>query len=76
MTKDKTPHQRFAEIIPVVRGLLADPTGDEDIPYAPVILKSIKSKEAVDYAASQANAKDKQLPAPLTERGKTGTLNT
>ncbi len=67
MTKDKTPHQRFAEIIPVVRGLLADPTGDEDIPYAPVILKSIKSKEAVDYAASQANAKDKQLPAPLTE---------
>ena len=67
MTKDKPPHQRFAEIIPVVRGLLADPTGDEDIPYAPVILKSIKSKEAVDYAASQANAKDKQLPAPLTE---------
>ena len=62
MTKDK----RFSEIIPVIRGLLADETGDEDIPFAPVILKSITTTEAVDYAVSEANSKDKQLPAPLT----------
>ena len=42
---------------PVIRGLLANPTGNEDIPYEPVILKSLTNKEAVDFAAFAENAK-------------------
>src|SRR4030042_5290808 len=39
---------RLAQIILIVRGLLAEPTGDEDMPYEPVILKSLTDKEALD----------------------------
>ena len=39
---------RLAPVAPVIRGLLANPTGNEDIPYEPVILKSLTNKEAVD----------------------------
>ena len=48
---------RLAQVSPVIRGLLANPTGNEDIPYEPVILKSLTNKEAVDFAASAENAK-------------------
>lgn len=56
---------RLAQITPVVRGLLAEATGDEDKPYRPVILKSLTSKEAVDFAGSAKNAEAKRYPAPL-----------
>jgi len=56
---------RLAIVAPVIRGLLAKPTGDEDIPYEPVILKSLTSEEAVNFAASAENAKAQQYPAPL-----------
>jgi len=39
---------RLAQIIPIVRGLLAEPTCDEDLPFKPVIVKSLTSKEAID----------------------------
>src|SRR4030042_2950842 len=39
---------RLAQIILIVRGLLAEPTGDEDWPYEAVILKSLTDKEALD----------------------------
>ncbi len=58
---------RLAQVSPVIRGLLANPTGNEDIPYEPVILKSLTNKEAVDFAASAENAKAQQYPAPLTK---------
>ncbi|HDY66118.1 MAG TPA: SDR family NAD(P)-dependent oxidoreductase, partial [Phycisphaerae bacterium] len=71
MTKSKATQncspERFAEVIPIVRGLLADPTGDEDKPYNPIILKSITSPQAIDYASSPANAETGQLPSPLTQ---------
>jgi hypothetical protein len=61
---------RFVQIIPIIRGLLANPTGDEDIPYEPVILKSLTSKEAIDFAGSAENAEAKEYPAPLSKSQK------
>ncbi|MHC4159844.1 MAG: SDR family NAD(P)-dependent oxidoreductase [Planctomycetota bacterium] len=56
---------QLALVAPVIRGLLAKPTGNQDIPYEPVILKSLIDKEAVNFAASAKNAKAKQYPDPL-----------
>lgn len=64
---DKKSLNRLAQIIPIVRGLLAEPTGNPDIPYKPVILKSLTSKEAVEFADSAKNAADQDYPAPLTK---------
>jgi NAD(P)-dependent dehydrogenase (short-subunit alcohol dehydrogenase family) len=57
----------LAKIAPIVRGLLAEPTNNQDTPYKPVILKSLTSKEAIDFANSAKNANAKQYPAPLTK---------
>jgi len=62
--KPQNPN-RLAAVTPVIRGLLANPTGNEDIPYEPVILKSLTGKEAVNFAASAENAEARQYPAPL-----------
>jgi NAD(P)-dependent dehydrogenase (short-subunit alcohol dehydrogenase family) len=59
--------KQLAKIAPIVRGLLAEPTGDQDIPYNPIILKSLTSKEAVDFAGSAKNAQAPEYLAPLTE---------
>ena len=59
---------RLALLAPAIRGLLANPTGNPDIPYEPVILKSLTSKEAVNFAASAENAKAQQYPPPLTKQ--------
>ncbi|MBA7710142.1 hypothetical protein ES703_119074 [subsurface metagenome] len=58
--------------MPIVRGLLAEPTGNQDIPYEPVILKSMTSKEAVDFAGSAKNAE--QVGWGLPHRKKIGGL--
>jgi len=55
---------RLARLILIVRGLLANSTGNEDIPYEPVILRSLTSKEAVNFAASAEKAKAQRYPAP------------
>ncbi|MCP4608095.1 MAG: SDR family NAD(P)-dependent oxidoreductase [Planctomycetes bacterium] len=59
--------KQLAKISPIVRGLLAEPTGNQDIPYNPVILKSLTSKEAVDFANSVKNAETKEYPPPLNK---------
>ena len=59
--------KQLAKIAPIVRGLLAEPTGKPDIPYDPVILKSLTNKEAVDFAGSANNAQASEYPAPLTK---------
>jgi NAD(P)-dependent dehydrogenase (short-subunit alcohol dehydrogenase family) len=58
---------RLAQIIPIVRGLLAESTGEQDIPYKPVILKSLTSNEAIDFAGSAKNAEIQRYPAPLVK---------
>jgi len=57
----------LAKIAPIVRGLLAERTGEQDIPYKPVILKSLTSKEAVDFAKTEKNAEAQRYPEPLTK---------
>ncbi len=59
--------KQLALIAPILRGLLAEPTGDQDVPYKPVILKSLISKEAVDFAGSAKNANAQDYPTPLTK---------
>ncbi len=61
---------RLARIAPIVRGLLAEPTGNRDMPYEPVILKSLTGKEAVDFARSAKNAE--QVGWGLPHRKKIG----
>ena len=58
--------EQLAKIAPVVRGLLAEPTGNPDIPFKPVILKSLTSKEAIDFTGTAKNAEAQYYPAPLT----------
>jgi NAD(P)-dependent dehydrogenase (short-subunit alcohol dehydrogenase family) len=60
----------LTQIIPIIRGLLAEATGEQDIPFKPVILKSLTNKEAIDFANSAKNAEAQQYPAPLVKREK------
>ncbi|MHC4565206.1 MAG: SDR family NAD(P)-dependent oxidoreductase, partial [Planctomycetota bacterium] len=62
---DKDSPRSLALITPIIRGLLAEPTGEPDMPYAPVILKSVTSREAVDFAGSEENAEAQCYPVPL-----------
>ncbi len=57
----------LAKIAPIVRGLLAEPTDNPDMPYEPIILKSLTSKEAIDFAENAKNAESQRYPAPLTK---------
>ena len=74
--KNNHSSQRFsgqlARIAPIVRGLLAEETGSQDIPYKPIILNSLTSKEAIDFADSVANAE--QVGWGLPHRKKIGGL--
>jgi NAD(P)-dependent dehydrogenase (short-subunit alcohol dehydrogenase family) len=63
---DRSPWGQPAQIIPIVRGLLANPTDDPDVPWEPVVLKTIASKEALDFAGDEANAESSHYPEPLT----------
>jgi len=54
-SSQKSSFSRLAQITLILRGLLARPTGNEDMPYEPVILKSLTDKEAVDFAGSAKN---------------------
>jgi NAD(P)-dependent dehydrogenase (short-subunit alcohol dehydrogenase family) len=57
----------LAKIAPIVRGLLTEPTGNQDMPHEPIILKSLMSQDAIDFAKSAKNADAQQYPAPLTK---------
>jgi len=70
MEKSESDRQfsgQSAQIIPILRGLLATPTGDPDIPWEPVVLRSITSKEALAFAGDEAHAKSSHYPKPLTK---------
>jgi len=55
----------LVKIAPIVRGLLAEPTDNQDKPYKPVILKSLTSEEAIHFAKTEKNAEAQRYPAPL-----------
>jgi NAD(P)-dependent dehydrogenase (short-subunit alcohol dehydrogenase family) len=55
MEAEKTPEfsaERLAQVAPILRGLLAAPTGNDDMPYHPVILKALTGQAALDFATS------------------------
>ena len=54
---------RLAEVAPIVRGLLAEPTGDQDRPYGTVILESFADGDAADLASAHDRL-DVELPEP------------
>jgi NAD(P)-dependent dehydrogenase (short-subunit alcohol dehydrogenase family) len=56
-----------------LRGLLADQTDNPDMPYRPIILTSLTSKEAVDFATSVEKEQSEPYPTPLS-KGKTPPL--
>ena len=64
---DKGSPERLTQIAPIVRGLLAEATGEPDMPYKPVILKSLTGREAIDFAGSAKNAEAECYPSPLTK---------
>lgn len=53
-----------ATIIPVIRGLLAEASGDEDRPYCNVILEALTDEAAMDFASSPDKAAAEKWPAP------------
>ncbi len=56
--------QRLTQVAPVIRGLLATPTGDDDMPYRPIILKTLVTQEAIDFA-SRPEKTGKPRPSAL-----------
>ncbi|HUT31282.1 MAG TPA: SDR family NAD(P)-dependent oxidoreductase [Sedimentisphaerales bacterium] len=76
MTGSASQHEypkQLTRIAPILRGLLADRTDNPDVPYRPVILKSLTSEEAMDFAASAEKEQSGPYPPPLT-KGKTPPL--
>lgn len=56
---------RYTSIAPVVRGLMAEPTGDPDRPFARVILRPLIKPEVLDFVDS-TEGKALALLGPLT----------
>ena len=50
----------LSNVLPMLRGLLADATDDPDRPYRPVIFRVSTSKASVEQAASAPTAKGKR----------------
>ena len=59
----------IARVAPMLRGLLAEPTGDDDHPYRPVILKSVpgrqKSQGTLQLEPLRGNETDEELRSHL-----------
>lgn len=64
-TPIETARKRWAVVAPIVRGLLARPTGDADRPHARVILRQLITREALDFVDS-AIGRDLAVTPPLT----------
>jgi rhamnose utilization protein RhaD (predicted bifunctional aldolase and dehydrogenase)/NAD(P)-dependent dehydrogenase (short-subunit alcohol dehydrogenase family) len=57
--------KRFEDIAPIVRGLLANPTGDPDHPWARVILRPLITKDVLSFVDSDRGREISSTP-PLT----------
>lgn len=64
-TSQDVAQKRYAAIAPMIRGLLAVPSGDADRPYRSFVLRSLIDEEALDFVDSD-DAKDIALTPPLT----------
>lgn len=57
--------QRLAQVAPLVRGLLARPSGDVDRPWRRAILQPLATREVLDFVDS-GRGRDLALTPPLT----------
>jgi rhamnose utilization protein RhaD (predicted bifunctional aldolase and dehydrogenase)/NAD(P)-dependent dehydrogenase (short-subunit alcohol dehydrogenase family) len=57
--------KRLVTVAPLVRGLLAEPSGDADRPYRRVILQSLTDRETLNFVDSD-RGKQMALSPPLT----------
>lgn len=64
-TSLETAQARWTKAAPVLRGLLAEPSGDPDRPYRRVILQPLVTREALDFADAD-DSKTLALTPPLT----------
>ena len=64
-TSPQSARQRYLKTAPILRGLLALPTGDADRPFRRVILRSLITQEMLDFLDSEGG-KDIALTPPLT----------
>jgi rhamnose utilization protein RhaD (predicted bifunctional aldolase and dehydrogenase)/NAD(P)-dependent dehydrogenase (short-subunit alcohol dehydrogenase family) len=64
-TPPSLAEKRLATVAPLVRGLLAEPSGDADRPYRRVILQSLTGRETLDFVDS-GRGKQLALSPPLT----------
>ncbi len=66
--------KQSARSIRIIRGLLAQPTGSEDTPWQPVILRSLRTTEAIDFAASTEKDQSAHYPAGIPQQAKKPAL--
>ena len=66
--------KQSTQSIRIIRGLLAQPTGSEDTPWQPVILRSLRTTEAVDFAASAEIGQSADYPAGIPQQAKSCAL--
>ena len=64
-TPPSLAEKRLAAVAPLVRGLLAEPSGDADRPYRRVILQSLTDRATLDFVDSD-RGKQIALSPPLT----------
>jgi len=64
-TPPAVAEKRLLTVAPLVRGLLAEPSGDADRPYHRVILHSLTDRETLDFVDSD-RGKQIALSPPLT----------
>jgi len=65
-----SPPDTIARVAPMLRGLLAEPTGDDDHPFRPVILKNLagkqKSRRVLQLDSLKPDESDEELRSHLT----------
>ncbi len=64
-TPTETAQDRLEQVAPIVRGLLAEATGDENRPWRRVILNALTDREVLNFVDS-AEGKRLALTPPLT----------
>jgi NAD(P)-dependent dehydrogenase (short-subunit alcohol dehydrogenase family) len=64
-TSFEAARERLTCVAPILRGLLAEPTGDQDHPHRRVILRPLVTREALDFVDSK-RGRDIALTPPLT----------
>ncbi|MGH9339444.1 MAG: bifunctional aldolase/short-chain dehydrogenase [Acidobacteriota bacterium] len=57
--------RRWLRAAPILRGLLAEPSGNEDLPYRRVILRPLMSRQVLDFLDSE-RSRELALSPPLT----------